>query len=89
MGCSNLEWAVKRNIEDAFLYFRGALSKELDKALAMTREAFQLALERRSTRSEAVSGYVKEAEQSLGALRSIFIDLQDQAPQAEKTSATA
>jgi len=38
---SNLEWAVKRNIEDAFMHFEGALSEQLDKALRMTREAFQ------------------------------------------------
>jgi hypothetical protein len=84
---SNLEWAVKRNIEDAFLHFEAALSEQLDKALRMTREAFQLALERRSTRSEAIGGYVKEAEQSLAALRKIFAELRDQEPHAGNASA--
>ena len=75
---SNLEWAVKRNIEDAFVHFEGALSEQLDKALQMTREAFQLALERHATQSEAIGSYVKEAEESLAALRKILVDLQDQ-----------
>ena len=26
---SNLEWAVKRNVEDAFLHFEAALSEQL------------------------------------------------------------
>jgi len=86
---SNLEWAVKRNVEDAFLHFEGALSEQLDQALRMTREAFQLALDRHATRSEAIGSYVKEAEESLAALRKILADLQDQdrAPHAEMGSA--
>ena len=68
---SNLEWAVKRNIEDAFVHFEGALSEQLNKALHMTREAFHLALERHATRSEAIGSYVKEAEEFLAALRKI------------------
>ena len=44
----------------------------------MTREAFQLALERHATQSEAIGSYVKEAEESLAALRKILVDLQDQ-----------
>ena len=44
----------------------------------MTREAFQLALERHATQSEAIGSYVKEAEESLAALREILVDLQDQ-----------
>ena len=54
----------------------------------MTREAFQLALERHATRSEAIGGYVKEAEESLAALRKILADLQDQeqSPHAETAS---
>ena len=77
---SNLEWAVKRNIEDAFFHFGGALSKELDKALTMTREAFQLALERRSSRSESIGFYVEQAEKSLAVLRKILAELQDLEP---------
>ncbi len=85
---SNLEWAVKRNVEDAFVHFEVALSEQLDKALRMTREAFQLALERHATRSEAIGGYVKEAEELLAALRKILADLQDQeqSPHAETAS---
>jgi GTPase Era involved in 16S rRNA processing len=75
---SNLEWAVKRNVEDAFVHFETALSEQLDKALQMTREAFQLAIERHATRSEAISSYVKGAEQSLAAVRKILAELQDQ-----------
>ncbi len=75
---SNLEWAVKRNIEDAFLHFEGALSEQLDKALQMTREAFQLALDRRATQSEAIAGFIEAAEASLAALREVLADLQDQ-----------
>ncbi len=86
---SNLEWAVKRNVEDAFVHFQAALSEQLDKALQMTREAFQLALERHATRSEAIGSYIKEAEQSLAALRKILAELQDQEqpPHAEMARA--
>ncbi len=86
---SNLEWAVKRNVEDAFVHFQAALSEQLDKALRMTREAFELALERHATRSEAIGSYVSEAEESLAALRKILADLQDQErpPHAETASA--
>ena len=75
---ANLEWAVRRNIEDAFLHFEAALSEQLDKALHMTREAFQLALERHAATSEAIGGYVREAAHSLAALREISVKLQDQ-----------
>jgi hypothetical protein len=44
----------------------------------MKREAFQLAIERHATRSEAIGRYVKVAEQSLAALRKILAELQDQ-----------
>ena len=86
---SNLEWAVKRNIEDAFVHFESALSEQLDKALRMTREAFELALERHATRSETIGSYVKEAEKSLADLRNILADLQGQErpPHAETASA--
>ncbi len=85
---SNLEWAVKRNVEDAFVHIEGALSGQLDKALRMTREAFQLALERHAARSEAIGSYVREAEELLAVLRKILADLQDQEqpPHAETAS---
>ena len=55
----------------------------------MTREAFQLALERHATRSEAIGSYVSEAEESLAALRKILAELQNQErpPHAETASA--
>ncbi len=84
---SNLEWAVKRNIEDAFMHFECALSEQLDTALQMTRGAFQLALDRHATQSEAIGKHVKEAEKSLAALRKILADLQDQErPQHAETA---
>ena len=86
---SNLEWAVKRNIEDAFVHFEGELSEQLDKALCMTREAFELALERHATRSEAIGSYVREAEESLAALRKILAELQDQERPHAQTASSA
>jgi GTPase Era involved in 16S rRNA processing len=74
----NLEWAAKRNIEDAFLHFEGDLSEQLENALQMTRQALQLALERRAAKAEEMAGYVKEAAQSVSSLREILAELQEE-----------
>jgi hypothetical protein len=71
----NLQWAVRRNIEDAFLQFEGALSEQLGNALQMTRAALQLALERHAAKSEEMSGYIKQASHSVASLHEILAQL--------------
>jgi GTP-binding protein EngB required for normal cell division len=73
---ANLEWAVRRNIEDAFLHFEGALAEQLDNALQMTRQALLLALKRHDAKSEEMGGYVKEAAHSVSSLEEILAELQ-------------
>ncbi|MGB8871216.1 MAG: dynamin family protein [Rhodomicrobium sp.] len=74
---ANLEWAAKRNIEDAFLHFEGDLSEQLENALQMTRQALQLALKRHAAKAEEMGAYVKEAAHSVSSLQEILAELQD------------
>ena len=75
---ANLEWAAKRNIEDAFLHFEGDLSEQLENALQMTRQALQLALQRHAAKAEEMGAYVKEAAHSVSSLQQILAELQDE-----------
>ena len=74
----NLQWAVRRNIEDAFLQFEGALSAQIQNALQMTRAALQLALQRHAAQSEEMSSYVKQAAHSVASLQEIVAELRDE-----------
>jgi hypothetical protein len=71
----NLQWAVRRNVEDAFLQFEGALSEQIQNALQMTRAALRLALQRHVAQSEEVSSYVKQAAHSVASLQEIMAEL--------------
>lgn len=73
----NLQWAVRRNIEDAFLQFEGVLSDQLQNALQMTRQALQLALQRHAAKADEMGGYIMEASHSVASIHEIIAQLQD------------
>ena len=73
---SNLDWAIRANLEDAFRRFESSLAEQLGHVLHATRQAMQLAIERRTTRAEEMDEYVKESARSIASLTNIMSELQ-------------
>ena len=73
---ANLDWAMRQNIEDSFRRFESSLSEQLDLALKATRQAMQLALQRRAARSEAIKVDIEQANCSVVELSDILTELQ-------------
>jgi ribosome biogenesis GTPase A len=72
---ANLDWALRQNIEDAFRRFENSFTQQLSQALEETREAMQIALQKRSARSTEVGALVARSEQSTAVLTSVLNDL--------------
>jgi hypothetical protein len=77
---ANLDWAMRQNIEDSFRRFESSLAGQLDQALKSTREAMQLALDRRAAQSEAIKGEIEQANRSVTELSNILMELEEIAP---------
>jgi hypothetical protein len=73
---ANLDWAIRENLEDAFRQFESSLTEQLGNVLLATRQAMQLAIERRMTRAEELNKYVKESARSIASLTNIMSELQ-------------
>jgi hypothetical protein len=73
---ANLDWAIRENLEDAFRQFESSLTEQLGNVLLATRQAMQLAIERRTTRAEELDKYVKESARSIASLTNIMSELQ-------------
>jgi GTP-binding protein EngB required for normal cell division len=73
---ANLDWAVRQNLEDAFRRFESSLDEQLGRALAATREAMHIAIERRTARAEEMEDYVKDSARSVACLSNILDELQ-------------
>ena len=73
---ANLDWAIRENLEDAFRQFESSLTEQLGNVLLATRQAMQLAIERRMTRTEEMDKYVKELARSIASLTNIMSELQ-------------
>ena len=76
---ANLDWAMRQNIEDSFRRFESSLSEQLDLALKATRQAMQLALQRRGERSEAIKVDIEQANRSAAELSDILAELEARA----------
>jgi GTP-binding protein EngB required for normal cell division len=72
---ANLNWAIRENLEDAFRRFESSLTEQLGNVLLATRQAMQLAIERRMTRAEEMDKYVKESARSNASLANIMSEL--------------
>ena len=72
---ANLDWALRQNVEDAFRRFEDSFARQLSQALAETRQAMQIALQKRSARSAEVGALVAQSEQSTAALTGVLNDL--------------
>ncbi len=72
---ANLEWSLRQNIEDSVRRFETLLADQLGLALQATREALQIAKEKRAARSEAIEGEVAEARRAIAALSAILSEL--------------
>jgi GTPase Era involved in 16S rRNA processing len=73
---ANLDWAIRQNLEDAFRRFESSLDEQLGRALAATRQAMHIAIERRTARVEEVDKYVKDSANSVASLSDILRQLQ-------------
>jgi GTPase Era involved in 16S rRNA processing len=73
---ANLDWAVRQNLEDAFRRFESSLDEQLGRALAATREAMRIAIERRTARAEEMEDYVRDSTRSVESLTNILRELQ-------------
>jgi ribosome biogenesis GTPase A len=73
---ANLDWCSRQNIEDSLRRFETEFSNQLGAALQATRQAMQLALQKRAARSEAIEVDVAQAKNSIAALAQILSELQ-------------
>jgi GTPase Era involved in 16S rRNA processing len=71
----NLDWALRQNVENAFRRFEDSFSRQLSQALEETRQAMQVALQKRSARSAEVGALVAQSEHSTAVLTSVVNDL--------------
>jgi GTP-binding protein EngB required for normal cell division len=69
---ANLDWAIRQNLEDAFRRFESSLAEQLGRALAATRQAMHIAIERRAARAEEMDEYVKDSTRSVDSLSNIL-----------------
>jgi hypothetical protein len=72
---ANLDWAMRQDIEDSFRRFQSSLSDQLGQAIKATRQAMQLALERRAARSGAIRADIEQANRSVTELADIWMEL--------------
>jgi ribosome biogenesis GTPase A len=72
---ANLEWSLRQNIEDSVRRFETLLTDQLGLALQATREALQIAQQKRATRSEAIEAEVAEAKRAIATLSAILSEL--------------
>jgi hypothetical protein len=73
---ANLDWTMRQNIEDSFRRFELSLSNQLDVALKATRQAMQLALQRRTARSEAIKVDIEQANRTAVELSDILAEVE-------------
>jgi len=72
---ANLNWCSRQNIEDSLRRFENEFSVQLGAALQATRQAMQLALQKRAVRSEAIEADVAQAKGSIAVLEQILSEL--------------
>ena len=67
---------MRQNIEYSFRRFELSLSDQLDLALKGTRQAMQLALQRRTARSEAIKVDIEQANRTVVEISDILAELE-------------
>jgi hypothetical protein len=73
---ANLEWALRQNVEDAFRRFQSSLSDELLSAVHATREALQVARQRKETQKVQDDRYERELVHSLELISNLLREVQ-------------
>lgn len=73
---ANLNEAIRQNLGEAFRRFELSLAEQLDHVLQATRQAMQLAVERKTARAGEMDEYVKESAYSIASLSNILSELQ-------------
>ena len=86
---ANLDWSLRQNIEDSMRRFETALGHQLEQALGATREALNLALDKRAARSAAIEGEAAEAKRIVDALSGAMAELRAPQPTAPHRGAAA
>ncbi|HMN70329.1 MAG TPA: dynamin family protein [Rhodoblastus sp.] len=77
---ANLDWALRRNIEESLRRLQSTLSADLDSAIEATRQAMQIALRRRDDRSEAIANDMDAGRRAIGELAEILRELGNGTP---------
>ena len=70
---ANLDWAIRENLEVAFRRFESSLTEQL--GLQATRQAMQLAIERRTARAEEMDQHIQDSARSIASLTNIMSEL--------------
>jgi ribosome biogenesis GTPase A len=73
---ANLDWCSRQNIEDSLRRFETEFSNQLGAALRATRQATQLAMQKRAARSEEIEADVAQANKSIAELALVLSALQ-------------
>ncbi len=77
---ANLDWSLRQNIEDSMRDFETAMSEQLGAALNSTREALEMAVEKRAARGAAIEGELAEARGVVDALSGVLAELRAAPP---------
>lgn len=80
---ANLNEAIRQNLEDAFRRFESTLSEQLHLVLQASRQAMQLAIERRRANAEEMREHIKESARSITSLSDILSELRQDSPQED------
>lgn len=70
-----ISWALRQSLDESFRKFGADLSEQLDKTIAATRKAMEVALERSESHSRATSAREIQYKQSLAVLEAISGEL--------------
>lgn len=65
---ANLDWAIRQNINDAFNRFEFSLGQQFAGALAATREAILMAVQRRRDRTKECEAQIEEGSRAIDRL---------------------
>ena len=72
---ANLQWSLRQNIEESVRRFETLLADQLSAALQATREALQIAKEKRTARSESIEVEVAGRRRAIATLSAILSGL--------------
>jgi len=70
-----INWALRRGLDESFRQFGAELSEQLDKTIIATRKAMEVALSKSESQSQQTAGKEIKLKQTLGKLQKILTQL--------------